>query len=198
MLPTKRLVGFLSFLLAGACAATTQPPHAPLNTMEPSGQWVRKEQHTLNRDARTAVTLPLGVGITRSPNTTMFGAALDLPVGDSWSVGPAVQIGVDDDRNLFSGTLLLKRYFPVSDTGEWSRLTPYALGGVGLVSLEEDVPGGDVDDTEFLLTLGGGARYRLTDQLSIGSQAQLNLVPGEVLDERTYFSWEVLQFVLTF
>jgi hypothetical protein len=43
-----------------------------------------------------------------------------------------------------------------------------------------------------MVSLGLGLDYPLTDTLGIGSRALLQLIPGQVLNERIYFSWEII------
>jgi hypothetical protein len=145
---------------------------------------------------KTAVTVPVGIGFTDSPDTLLLAGAVDFPAGENWTLGPAVQLGVDDDLTLFAPTIQAKWFFPLKDS-ELKRLLPFATGGVGIAYLDDD-RGGGRDDTGLLLAVGGGLRYRLADHLSLGTQMQLNFMPGEVLDERFYFSWEVVQVVFGF
>jgi hypothetical protein len=141
----------------------------------------------------------VGIGFTSGPSTTLFGAAVDFPCAPDWSIGPSLELGVDDDRTLAALLFQAKRYFPItSDKDEVRRLLPYVHGGVGGAFLEEDRGPGSVDDTELLLAFGGGVRYRVTERVTLGSQLTFNFLPGELLDERSYTSWQIVQFVFTF
>ena len=147
-----------------------------------------------------AVTfLPVGIGFTSGPDTTVLGAAVDFPMAPNWTLGPSLDLGVDDDRTLVAALLQAKRYFPLtSDKDEVRRLLPYVHGGVGGAYLEEDAGPGSVDDTELLLAFGGGIRFQVTDRIALGSQLQFNFLPGELLDERSYTTWQIVQVVFTF
>jgi hypothetical protein len=146
-----------------------------------------------------ARTVSIGLGYTDDPDTVLLAAAIDFPVGENWTAGPALQVGVDDHRTLLAPVFQAKRFFPVkSADAAIERLLPYVQGGAGIVYLDDDrVPDGD-DDVGLLLQVGGGLRYRMTDTLSLGTQMQFNFVPADVHDERFYFAWEVVQFVFAF
>lgn len=153
------------------------------------------------RPAPGGTALVFGAGFTRDPDTHLFGASADFPLGDFFTIGPAVHVGVDDERTLVSPMVQFKRFFPLDARNEFtSRFVPFAQVAAGAAFLESDPdgPAPDVDDEGFLIGFGGGARYAFTDRISIGSQVQFNFLPGEVLDEDLYVSWEIAQLVLTF
>ena len=189
-------------VLLAALAGCTVPHHPGPAPFPPSGPPSAAARATAQEPAaqsagKTAV--PIGIGFTDDPDTMLLAGAVDFPMGENWTIGPALQLGVDDDFTLIAPICQVKRFFPITSGDEgMRRLLPYVQGGAGLAYFNVDNGPGDNDDLGLLLQVGGGLRYRMTDDLSLGTQMDLNFLPGEVLDERYYFSWEVLQFVLSF
>jgi predicted acylesterase/phospholipase RssA len=106
---------------------------------------------------------------------------------------------VDDDQTLLAPRIQFKRFFPLeSNRGGRNELLPFVQGGAGFACLEEDNRPGDDEEIGLLLAVGGGLRFRIGDRLTLGSQMLLNFLPGDVLDEGFYFSWEVVQVVFDF
>ena len=103
-----------------------------------------------------------------------------------------LHLGLDDDFTIVSPAAYMRYSFDLSGLGvDSSRLTPFVQGGLGFTHIEVDLPVGDDDDIGFLLSLGFGAEYLLTDRLSLGSKMLFNILPGEVFDEDFYYSWEI-------
>ena len=73
-----------------------------------------------------------------------------------------------------------------------SMLQPYAQAGAGLTHIDLDRSGSNQDGTGFLLSLGAGLDIPLNDTLGVGTRVLVNLIPGEVVNERIYISWEIL------
>jgi hypothetical protein len=146
-----------------------------------------------------SVTVPVGIGFTSDPSMFLLGGAIDFPLEENWTFGPGLQIGVDDDQTRFAPMIQFKRFFPLeSNRGGRNELLPFVQGGAGFAYLEEDNRPGDDEEIGLLLAVGGGLRFRIGDRLTLGSQMLLNFLPGDVLDEGFYFSWEVVQVVFDF
>lgn len=135
---------------------------------------------------------PVGVGFTLSPTMLLFGGALDLKVDERVTAGPALHVAVDDDDFLFAPFGQVK-FYPIADEGQ--NVQPFLQGGAGLAFLDRDRRG---DDWGFLLNFGGGIRYAAGDGYTLGSTVLFNFVPDEVVDEDFYFTWELIQLVVTF
>ena len=146
--------------------------------------------------ADVELTVPVGLGFTAGPTTLLLSAAVERKLDERWSVGPALQLGVADDRTLVSLTGQAKYALPVFDKAK--RLSSFVQGGIGIVYLEEEIGGSDVDEFGLLVNVGGSVRYEMRDGYSLGSSMMLNFVPTEVVGERLYFSWDVVQIVLRF
>ncbi len=142
--------------------------------------------------------LPVGVGFTSSPTTFLMSVAGDVPVADQVTLGPSFQLGHANDWTLVGVTSQAKYHFELE--GDASRWTPFVQGGVGFLYLDRErtpAPGSN-DDIGLLLDAGGGVRYRVNDPISLGSQMMFHLMPGGVLDDNFYFSWEIVQVVFNF
>jgi len=193
-------VALLAALAAG-CAIPHPPrplPFEPIGPPTPAARGPAQEPAPRAAPGPRR-SVPVGIGYTDDPDTTLLGVALDLPVGENWTLGPALQFGVTDHRTLIAPTVQAKLFFPVKSADDAiARLLPYVQGGAGIAWIDDDAFPGSDDDVSLLLQVGGGLRYRMTDTLSLGTQMQLNFLPSEVNDERYYFGWEVLQFVFAF
>ena len=55
--------------------------------------------------------LPIGLGFTSSPSTVLLGASADFPVDEHLTAGPALQLGLDDDRLLFAPHAQMRYWF---------------------------------------------------------------------------------------
>lgn len=184
------------FLLAGLSACATTQPLAERMTL--TGLTPRAADRELSQDAPAdaieAQTLPLGIGFTAGPTTTMLAAGLDIPVEGRVTAGPSLQFGFDDDWSIVTLTGQVKYFLPMS--GE-SRPTvmPYVCAGVGLAHLDRDRGG---DDLGLALSGGAGLRYLTGEQYRLGSEARLYLLPDDLAGEHSFWTFELLQFVVTF
>jgi len=186
-----------------ACTSTTSSPYQFEDSIREAlprpPQEAQPPQDTAKPGDPKVTFVPVGIGFTSGPGTTMLGAAVDFPCAPDWTIGPSLELGVDDNRTLATLLFQAKRYFPItSGKDEVRRLLPYVHGGVGGAYLEEDTGPGSVDDTELVFAFGGGVRYQVSERVTLGSQLSFNFVPNELLDERSYTSWQVVQFVFTF
>jgi len=145
----------------------------------------------------TPVSVYGGAGFTSGPSSFRFGGGADVHLARHWSVGPQVHLGVSDKRSILTAACNFKRFFPI-ETSDGLVLHPFSQAGIGLAYLDEDRPGSDDDEVGLLLNVGGGVRHPLTDEVSIGSSLLVNVLPGEVVDERVFFSWEIVQLVFSF
>ncbi len=51
----------------------------------------------------------------------------------------------------------------------------------------------DDDDLGFMFNMGLGVQYDWTDRMSFGTRMTFNVLPGEVLGDRFFFSWQMAQ-----
>ena len=141
-----------------------------------------------------------GLGFTADPDAFLLEFEGNYYLGRGLSVGPMVQLGLDDDFTLVSPSAYLRYSFDLSEFSvpEFRRLTPYLQGGTGFTYVDIDVPrnlppGVNVDDDDigFLMSFGFGADYQITNSFSVGSRMLFNVLPDDVFGENFYFSWQV-------
>jgi opacity protein-like surface antigen len=152
---------------------------------------------TTRRPDGGPLSIRTGLGFTADPDAFLMGFEIDYRIiEEGFSIGTLVQLGIDDDWTIVS-PVLYGRY--TANLGDFEpnldRIDLYLQGGLGFTWWDVDRPnnrGGDDDDNEFLTNFGFGAEYRLTDHVSAGTHMLFNIVPGEIYDERFYFSWEVV------
>lgn len=147
------------------------------------------------RSGSSPVSLQTSFGFTGSPATFLMAVELPYGVTDHFSLGPAMQLGVKSELTLFTFSANARYAFDLSQALSESeasdKLRPFVQGGLGLAHYSVDVPGGDIDDTGFLLQMGFGFDYYFTQRIALGSNMIFNVVPTEVLGDRFFFSWQV-------
>jgi hypothetical protein len=136
-----------------------------------------------------------GIGFTAGPSTFLTAFELPYYLTDRFSLGPQIQIGVDDRDTLVAPTLNA-RFAPDfgqrNSSNEFVRgISPFLQGGVGLLYMQREFGRGDRDDTEFLFNLGLGLDFPLTERVSVGTQMMFNVIPDGVFDEKFFFSWQL-------
>ena len=131
-----------------------------------------------------------GLGFTADPDAFLLEFEGNYRLGDGLSVGPLLQLGLDDDFTLVSPSGYVRYTFDLSHVTapELRRLQPYVQGGLGFTYIDDD----DDDDIGFLISFGFGADYPITDSVSLGSRMLFNFLPDDVVDENFYFSWQVV------
>jgi opacity protein-like surface antigen len=134
-----------------------------------------------------------GLGFTADPDAFLLEFEGSYSIDGAVSFGPAIQIAVDDDLVLVSPTLFTRYSFDLSDaTSEVIRpLSPYVQAGLGLTHIDRKRRRRYRDETGFLMNLGMGVDYAVSENVSIGSRMLFNILPGDVEDENFYFSWQV-------
>jgi outer membrane protein with beta-barrel domain len=167
-----------------------------------SGAWAQPEEDrygTTNEpiqgyDDSGTFSLRTGLGFTADPDTLLLGFEGEYAFNDYFSMGPMVQLGIDDDTTLVSPVLFARFKTDLGGIDpDLEPVEPYFQVGPGFTYWDIDAPPGrDDDDLEFLLNLGIGTEYRIDEHFSLGTQFGFNIIPTEIFDERFYFSWEVL------
>jgi hypothetical protein len=101
-----------------------------------------------------------------TPDATAFGLALhgDYFFHQNFSVGPLLQFGFTRDLYQIGPTVQLKYTHDIDQ-----RWNANLQGGLGFMYADLERRGPDRDDTSFLIPVGGGLEYRLSDAISIGS-----------------------------
>jgi hypothetical protein len=116
-------------------------------------------------------TLGLGIGFTVDPETFLMGGKFDFPLAYGFSLGPLVQIGLSDDDQLygFSGNIKYTITIP-----EAPRVLPSLEAGAGVLVSDQN----DDAETSFLIVLGGGLDYMITDHFGLGGHVYANPAAG--------------------
>ena len=151
------------------------------------------------RDEGTFSLKP-GLGFTAGPETLLLGFEGDYRVAEPFSVGLLTEVGLDDDVTIVSPQLFA-RYWP--DLGELidsdvAFIEPYLHLGLGFSWWDADVyKGVNDDDTQFLLSPGFGVDFRISKQVSVGTQMLFNVIPAGIhdntrIDDQFYWSWQVV------
>ena len=107
-----------------------------------------------------------------TPDGTAFALALngDYYLNRHFSVGPLIQLAFSGDLTQFGLSLQGKYTFDlVGNPG----LKPHFQGGLGFINSDLDGVGGS-SDTSFLVPIGAGLEYKLTENISASSTMLLN------------------------
>ncbi len=120
----------------------------------------------------------LGIGFTVDPETFLIGGKFDYPLGYGFSIGPLVQIGLSDDDQLYGFSGNVKYTISIPDA---PRLLPSLEAGAGVLVSHQDRVSNDDTEASFLIVLGGGLDYMITDHLGLGAHVYANpaVGPGE-------------------
>jgi opacity protein-like surface antigen len=136
--------------------------------------------------------LGAGLGLQAStPDGTAFalGFSGDYYLTQGFSIGPLVQFGFTGDLFQFGFTGQAKYTF---DIKEIPALKPHVEAGIGFIYSDLDLQRGrSEDDVSFLIPLGLGAEYRLTDSISVDTNFLFNFTDLDVRDKNFFFTWLV-------
>lgn len=142
-----------------------------------------------------SISAPFGAGIMFSPSDVLLGGAVDFPIDENLTFGPAVQIGVGDDF-MVAPFGQAKFFFRVDDeSGQPLPILPFAQAGVGFAYVDRD---GRSSDTGLLLNVGGGLRYWTGSAYRLGTQVLLNFAPDDIAGDDFWVTWEIVQVVVDF
>jgi opacity protein-like surface antigen len=133
-----------------------------------------------------------GLGFTLDPTNLLLTIEAPYMVTNNFGVGPLVQFALSDDWLMIMPTANLHYRFDLSraDSPTLRPLSPFLQGGLGFGWLEADTAFGDVDDTGFLLNVGFGFEYAISEKVSLGNNVLFNILPTEVVGETFIFSWQ--------
>lgn len=133
-----------------------------------------------------------GAGLTASPDSFLLEFEGAYEFGNGFAAGPAIQFGLDNHFLLVAPTVFGRYGFDLSGVSQkvLQPLTPYVQTGMGFAYMEEGRRN-TRDEADFLINLGVGADYALTDHVSVGSRMLFNFLPDKVLGQSFYYSWQV-------
>jgi len=140
----------------------------------------------------------LGIGFTIDPDTFLLN--LEAPYAfDPWvSVGPMMQIGIDNDDSIWAPTVNTKITIPDMPGEGLDRFVPFFMGGLGFAVLRDDDRRNNKSSAGFLVNTGFGLDFRISEHLFVGSQMIFNFLPDRTLGEKFWYSWEVIGFRVGF
>jgi hypothetical protein len=127
-------------------------------------------------------------GYTADGTAFALGLSGDYFLTNALSIGPLLQMGFTGDLFQLGLTAQLKYTF---DLPEIPALKPRVEVGIGFIYADLDQPGGSVDDTNFLIPLGLGAEYKLSDRISLDTTLLFNFTDLDVRDESFFITWLV-------
>ncbi len=133
-----------------------------------------------------------GLGLqANTPDGTAFALGFngDYYFTQGLSVGPLLQLGFTGDLFQFGLTGQAKFTF---DIKEIPALKPHIEAGLGFIYADLDRSRGrSEDDVSFLIPLGIGAEYRLTNSISLDTNFLFNFTNLDVRDKNFFFTWLV-------
>lgn len=181
-------------LWLGACAAP-QPTWTTLT--ERSVAMPRARAGDAQKPAEGDRRLAVGVGVTDSPDSFLVTGDADFYQSDRLAIGPTLLLGFDDTTGIMAPSFHAKFVFPLERKPENPLFMPFVQGGAGFCWLQKDRPGDD-DDFGLLLQAGGGLEVRFDDRYALTSTLTINMLPGELVDEGAFLSWQIVQFSFPF
>jgi opacity protein-like surface antigen len=134
-----------------------------------------------------------GFAANQDGGNVQLGFEAPFEVNENCQIGPWLTIGLADDWVLISATLNTRYLFDVFESGKLRRLRPFVQGGLGISHYDIEVGPVDDDDTGFLINMGLGAEYAVSEDVAIGSNMMFNTVPTFTPDQAFYFSWQFVQ-----
>jgi hypothetical protein len=135
----------------------------------------------------------LGVGIGFIDDPTAFLLNFEAPYAfDRWvSVGPMVQVGLDDNNTIVAPTLNVTATIPDLPGESFDRVHPFGFVGLGFAYLEDDNRQNNDSSAGFLINCGFGVEYQVSESFYLGSKMIFNFLPEETLDEKFFYSWQI-------
>lgn len=145
------------------------------------------------KDQRTGSFI-FGVGLglqadTPDGTSLALGLSGDYYFTQGFSIGPLLQMGFTDDLFQLGLSAQAKYAFDLAKIPE---LKPHIEGGFGFIYSDLDRRyRRDEDDVSFLIPVGIGAEYRLTNSISLDTTFLFNFTNLDVRDENFFFTWLV-------
>lgn len=126
---------------------------------------------------------------TDTADNTAFALGLygDYYFTPNFSIGPLLQMGFTGDLFQLGLTAQAKYTFNVANI---PKLKPHVQAGLGFIHADLDQwNGGSKDDTSFLIPLGIGAEYKLTNSISLDGALLVNFNDLDYRDGDSFMSW---------
>jgi hypothetical protein len=136
-----------------------------------------------------------GVGFTLDPDTFLMSLGAEYAGDEGFSAGPLLQVGVSDKHAIVAPTANGRYSFDLSDADDdvLRKFRPFVQGGLGFAYVEKDRNGplGDREDVGFLLNMGFGLEYPVSERVSLGTSLLFNVLPVKTANQHFFFSWQV-------
>jgi hypothetical protein len=140
---------------------------------------------------RVRVSLGASLGFfADDPGGVNLGFEMPINVNRNFSIGPWATVGLADDFLLVFGSANFRYHFDVFESRKLRKLRPFLQGGMGVAYYDDDRTRDD--DTGFLLNMGLGADYEITDHVILGSNMMFNTVPTFRPSRAFYWTWQFL------
>ncbi len=128
-------------------------------------------------------------GYTSDGTAFALGLSGDYFLTNALSIGPLLQMGFTGDLFQLGLSAQLKYTF---DIPQLPNLKPNVGVGIGFIYADLDQPGGSVDDTSFLIPLGLGVEYKLSEKISLDTNLLFNFTDLNVGGGDSFFiTWLV-------
>lgn len=189
---STRFCAFVSAFLVAIAAGLSSPiaVHAQDWGSEDDGSW-----STPARSQPVATlsgwSLRGGIGFTEGPDSLLLG--FELPYAfDQWvSAGPMLQVGIDNENTIVAPSANVTITIADLPGKALDRIVPFVSVGLGFAVIGDDDRQNANTGVGFLIPVGFGLEYPISDRLSLGSHMTLNFLPEETLNQDFWFSWQV-------
>jgi hypothetical protein len=190
-------------VLSGLCfaACTSLPPQPPQPAPATDAARRSSEPQQDTRRGRPVIEprqIFIGVGFTDGPDTFLLGGEADFPMNPRLSIGPMLQLGLDDHTTFVAPSFQAKYRIPLEYGGGPSAFTPFVQGGIGAAYLDKNQPSDNHSGAGLLLHIGGGVEMQLDKDLVLATNLQADLLPDHVAGEGFMWSWQILQLGFRF
>ena len=162
----------------------------------PVSEETRSDSARARQDDPAPWSVSGGIGFTLDPGTFLMTLGAEYaPDGTAgFSAGPLVQFGVSGNNTIIAPTVNGRYAFDLSDSKDdiARRLSPFLQGGLGFAYIDKDrsAPKKDKDEVGFLLNMGVGLEFELSDSVSIGNSILFNVLPVRTARQNFFFSWQ--------
>lgn len=138
---------------------------------------------------RFSVGANMGAGASPTAAAGTFNLGFEVPIefNNNWAVGPWMQIGMAEDFVDLFVSLNTRYSFDLFDGPNSRKLRPYMQGGLGIAYARQNPFDGD---TEFLINMGVGAEYAVSDHVFLGSDVMVNTMPTAPAGAAYVVSWQ--------
>ncbi len=141
-----------------------------------------------NRTGKFFLGASLGAQSDTADGTAFaLGLYGDYYLTPNFSIGPLLQMGFTNDFSQFGLTAQAKYTFDIAGV---PRLKPHIQAGLGLIYADIDNRSeGSRDDTSYLIPVGIGAEYKLSDSVLLDGSVMVNFNDLDFRDGDSFVTW---------